>query len=144
MREPFTDEKNLCHVLTRTLSIKVPHVKRDQHYGSEPTSSRRARLSEVERINQSIEHTAMKLNHIRKGAVSYAVYESLGDDAEQTGGSRNDIHWDTVDKTCSYYEKFKRDENKKEEIERRKIALEYELEDLQRSREYLLTLCMEK
>lgn len=99
-------------------------------------------LSEIERVNQSIEETAMKLNHIRKGAVSFAVFETLADDAESAGGTRDQIHWDTVDKACSYYEEFKRDENKKHEIERRKIALEYELDDLQRAREHLLSVCM--
>ena len=142
MREPFTDETNtLSDALSRTLSIKIPRGC-EQHYGSDPTSSHRAHLSEVERVNRSIEETAMKLNHIRKGAISFAVYETLGDEAEQSGRSRGEIRWDTVDKACSYYEKFKRDENKKQEIERRKIALEFELEDLQRARENLLTLCM--
>jgi hypothetical protein len=144
MREPFTDETNtLSDALSRTLSIKIPRGS-EQHYGSDPdpTSSYRAHLSEMERVNRSIEETAMKLHHIRKGAVSFAVYESLGDEAEQSGRSRGEIPWDTVDKACSYYEKFKRDENKKREIERRKIALEFELDDLQRTRENLLSLCM--
>jgi hypothetical protein len=144
MREPFTDESNtLCERLERTLSIKVPPEKGgSMHYGSDPTSSRRMFLSEVDRVNRSIEDTAMKLNHIRKGAVSFAVYETLGDDAEKSGRSRDEIRWDTVDKTCSYYEEFKRDENKKKEIERRRIALEFELDELQRVREHLLSVCM--
>lgn len=124
-------------------NLKVTVPKGGQvHYGSEPTSSRRLILGEIERLNATIKETAWKLQLLRKGAVSFAVYESLSEDAERQGRSRGTIEWDTVDRTCTYYEKFTHDKDKDVELQRRRIELELVLDDLQRTRDELLTTCM--
>lgn len=142
-REPFTDETNhLCDMLSKTtLRVDVPKGG-EIHYGSDPTSSRRLALAKIEHVNELIRETAMKLQHLRKGIVSFAVFESMGDDAEREGRPRGEISWDTVDRTCTYYEKYAHDKSKDEEMRRRRVALEYELDDLQRVREHLISVCM--
>lgn len=144
-REPFTDETNrVCDAFSKvSLRVKVPE-KGELHYGSSgPTSTRRMVLAELERLNGTIHETAMKLQLLRKGTVTFAVYESLGDDAEREGHERDAIEWDTVDRACAYYEKYTHDKHKALEMKRREVALELALEDMQRAREHLLSACME-
>lgn len=143
MRAPFTDD--LCDAFTKNLHLTIP-ADGQLHYGSEPTSSRRMFLAEIERLNREIRETSLKLHQLRKSAVSFAVYEALGDDAaKDPHHGKRPIEWDVVERTCTYYEKYSNDKNTTDtETRRRRIALEFALDDMQRARDELLSACMER